>query len=658
MLVKSIKVRNFRQFKGEQNLEFATDCASNVTVVMGANGSGKTSLAQAFTWCLYGETDFKDKSILCKAVEMEMTQNSQEIVFVQLILEHKGNQYTVHRIQRVRKEYGGRLREDPTELSIGYKTPDGQTKKVPNPLLRVKEILPQELSRYFFFDGERIDKMRSEIGKGKSREFSEAVRSLLGLDAMKEAIDHLSKVIRRYDDACDPASDAKMRGYARRIAELNERLDAIQLRLEELADSEEKMENRRRELRERISQNKASEEISQQKMRLERLRDELTRQRDGAVSQLLSSFKSSALDFFAVKPMQDATKILKKADKLDKGIPDIHARTLDYLLKRGYCLCGCELTKGNSAYETVEKSREFIPPKSIGTLLDSFAKECALRAKNAESFFGQIEHHYSIVRNFAKTYGDNEDAIRELVEKLRGREDVGHLQSDLSKLEQQLSALRIEREQLRREQGGKETEKERQETERRQLALKDKANRCIETYKAYAQEMRDTLNSSYTKKEAEIRRILEKTVNAIFRRIYNGGFSLALDDKYNVTINVTDADGWRGDTEIETSTAQGISVCFAFIAGVIELARKNGDEESSDLTSEAYPLVMDAPLSAFDKTRIQTVCDELPRVAEQVIIFIKDTDGDLAEAHLGAKVGKRYTFDKRNEFETILREGK
>jgi len=115
----------------------------------------------------------------------------------------------------------------------------------------------------------------------------------------------------------------------------------------------------------------------------------------------------------------------------------------------------------------------------------------------------------------------------------------------------------------------------------------------------------DTLSGTYSQKEVDIREKLGKTVNAIFRRIYNGGLSLTLDERYTIAINVIDAEGWHGDTEIETSTAQGISVCFAFIAGVIELARKNGEGDNDDLASEAYPLVMDAPLSSFDKTRIQ-----------------------------------------------------
>ena len=65
MLLKSLKVKDFRQFKGEQTIMFANDLQKNVTVIMGDNGTGKTTLAQAFTWCLYGETDFEDKILLC-----------------------------------------------------------------------------------------------------------------------------------------------------------------------------------------------------------------------------------------------------------------------------------------------------------------------------------------------------------------------------------------------------------------------------------------------------------------------------------------------------------------------------------------------------------------------------------------------------------------
>jgi DNA sulfur modification protein DndD len=166
--------------------------------------------------------------------------------------------------------------------------------------------------------------------------------------------------------------------------------------------------------------------------------------------------------------------------------------------------------------------------------------------------------------------------------------------------------------------------------------------------------MYDSVSHEYTQAEALVREELSKTVDEIFRSIYNGGFSLGLDDKYNVQVIVNNQEGYTED--VETSTAQSISIIFAFIAGVIKIARASQNPENAMLVSEPYPLVMDAPLSAFDKTRIQTVCSVLPEVAEQVIIFIKDTDGEIAETYLNDRIGSRAVFDKRNEFETLIEE--
>ena len=150
----------------------------------------------------------------------------------------------------------------------------------------------------------------------------------------------------------------------------------------------------------------------------------------------------------------------------------------------------------------------------------------------------------------------------------------------------------------------------------------------------------------------DIRRKLENTINDIFKQIYEGGLSLTIDSKYHISVYANDYDG-----EVETSTAQSISVIFAFIAGIIKMAKENKnatDDNANLLTSEPYPLVMDAPLSSFDKRRIKTVCEALPNIAEQIIVFIKDTDGDLAEEYLGSQIGSKHRFEKQNEFATVL----
>ena len=239
----------------------------------------------------------------------------------------------------------------------------------------------------------------------------------------------------------------------------------------------------------------------------------------------------------------------------------------------------------------------------------------AFFCKSSDTLFEDISTKFGFIREFDNTYNSYQNQINIIREKLEKMKNVGELQARLSTYERALRNLFVERRELDRNQALLERDKERRETERKELSLKDENNRKIEVYKAYAQYMHTILLSLYQEKETETRQQLEQTVNEIFKSIYNGGFSLSIDEKYNIQVIVNEFEGVNED--VETSTAQSISVIFAFIAGVIKMARQSQNPENEMLVSEPYPLVMDAPLSAFDKTRIRTVCDALPKVAEQ-----------------------------------------
>ena len=60
-------------------------------------------------------------------------------------------------------------------------------------------------------------------------------------------------------------------------------------------------------------------------------------------------------------------------------------------------------------------------------------------------------------------------------------------------------------------------------------------------------------------------------------------------------------------------------------------------------------------MSTLDNQRIKIVCETLPQIADQVIIFIKDTDGKIAERYLGGTIGKRLTFNKVNDYITEIK---
>lgn len=660
MLLKNMSLTNFRQFNGTQSVSFSIDPERNVTVIMGENGSGKTTLAQAFTWCLYGDTDFDDQSVLNKAVAQNIGHNGEASVQVKITMVHLGIEYVMTRDQKYTTDSTGNLkRPNNTVFKIQYKNKDGQQDFVKESEvdLRMKEILPKELAKYFFFDGERIGNMSKEIRKGKSKEFADAVKSLLGLSAFTEALDHLggrssNTVIKSYDNAYDSGSDSKIAQYRSEIAKYDAELERIEKRLTEIDNEEDAAAEKAKEYELKIAENRDSEKYAQERASLMSRRERLKTNKVASTVGVIETFNRKGASWMATKMIHDALKELADADKLDTGIPDIHARTIQYLINRKVCLCGHSIEFGSPEYAELNKVLDYIPPKSIGTLIGQFVRECELKSKGASDAFEDVSTKFSVVSEFDVDYADLTDQIETINKKLEGMLNVGELQKKYTFYSGQVRNLRAERVRLSESKGSIETRRERCETSINELVLKDDNNKRIARFKAYATYMYQYLYSVYKDKESEVREQLERTVNDIFKEIYNGGFSLKLDDKYNIQIQVDDFDGYSGD--VETSTAQSISVIFAFIAGVIKMARQNDSEENSMLMTEAYPLVMDAPLSAFDKTRIKTVCEVLPKVAEQVIIFIKDTDGEIAESNMGSKVGQRYLFDKKNEFETEL----
>ena len=169
MLLKSIKLENFRQFVNEQ-IDFSTDPDRNVTFIIGENGTGKTTFAQAFFWCLYGETSFADKVMLNRTISEKMTPDQEITVRVTLKLVHGSAEYEIIRTQVYRKTYSNKIQCSSSVINISVKTEDGNTRylKTLECESEIKRILPKELSNYFFFDGERIDKMSKEIAAGKN----------------------------------------------------------------------------------------------------------------------------------------------------------------------------------------------------------------------------------------------------------------------------------------------------------------------------------------------------------------------------------------------------------------------------------------------------------------------------------------------------------
>ena len=665
MLLQSIKLTNFRQFRNEEITFASGENGKNVTIILGENGTGKTTFAQAFSWCLYGETEFSDKMILNRLVANELLSRQSAKVTVRLQLQHGENFYILTREQSYSKDASGNIKGANTIFEIMRRDKMGNTTPIKATLceMEVNSILPKELSRYFFFDGERIGRMSKDISAHKkATDFADAVRSLLGLKGMEQAIQHLnprkkSSVIGSYEAAYDASSNTKIANLTRTIEENKTKIESLDDRIEELDQETQLARNRKTRKTAELKQYEEGEKWQSQKENLEKDIDAAVHTRSSMVKTICTDFSSNVGPFFSLWMTQKAMRMLQDRDFTGKDIPHMHGDTIEYLLKQKVCICGTHLTEGSMPYEKVKSLIDFLPPKSLSSNIGDFKKVAIRRVSAAQqiNLLDQVVEHLDLIEQQEEELNDLTKELHAVEEKLSGddvREKVRAINAEIQHCDKVISNSNAERDKCLTDRGKAQERMERADTQRSQIALLDENNKKTEVYRAYAERVYRELESFYRKSEDKVRETLQDTINEIFKQIFAGSLSLSIDEKYHIAVR---ADEYQGN--VETSTAQSISVIFAFITGIIKMARDNRnatDEDEKLLSSEPYPLVMDAPLSTFDKRRIKAVCKALPEVAEQVVIFIKDTDGDLAEEHMGERIGSRHRFEKLGEFETKL----
>lgn len=653
MLLKSLKLKDFRQFNGEQKIEFSADKQQNVTIIMGKNGAGKTTFSQAFSWCFYGKSILSGV-LLSQELQDKMYPGDQEYVEVAVELEHRSKEYTVRRRLKYRKDANGQVvtAAQAADFSITSKDKSGNLSTEQLPDLKMKEILPEELSSYFFFDGEHIQIMSKDINDhNRSKDIAEAVKRLLGLKAYDKALEHLnsgrSSVIGSYTESYNDAADSEIKRLSAEIGDLTDRIEAINKRLAEIDGSAEIANDKISELTEKIARNASSKELAQQRADLERKLAALKVDKKDVIGRFIKLFNSQGTKYLSTQLMLDSLRGLQDIELLDKGIPDITSKTISFLFKRQKCICGEHIEVGNEHYTEMVKLLDSIPPKSLGGMIREFATLCEEKTRSVEVFKNEFDGNFRLLRNYENSRGEYEDQLNAINEQLNGIEDVSALERDRTAYKRSLNALKEESASLNQEKGEKESRRNNNDKRLHELSLGNEKNAEIETYKSYAKHIYDILKEEYDDKENETRIKLAKYIDQIFQEIYDGDFTLDLDSRYNIKVT----------PELQTSTGQSAGIILAFIAGVIKMARENNQIDGNFATSEPYPLVMDAPLAAFDEERTQTVCDVLPRIAEQVIIFITDKDGNLALRHLGDKIGARYRLDMISQTRTDLVQG-
>lgn len=657
MLIKSLRYKNFRQFKGENKIDFSADSEKNVTIILGDNTFGKTTLLQMFNWCFYDKAIFNDNPDFLLNLELAsgMYNDDDPIeVLIEIVLSHEGRDYTITRKQDYLKVNGKVIHRD-SKLKVSFKDlstgKTGYIEKDKDMKSVINLILPEDLSGYFFFDTERVQNVADR------KDLSSSVKGLLGLTVLDNALKHLGKeeskttVIGSFYEDLKKNDDSKA---TEALAEIQaaEETRAYQQKIKDDAEAEiENYERRREVLEGKIRDLQATTDLQKRKDQLTRDIKSEKEALEKVYSEFPILFGDDAVWFFAQPLYRQAMEFLEKADVDDKGISDVTANTIKELIKNGRCLCGAEVKDGNDAYIHLMEQIKFVPPESIGTTIKNFKKDIAQYDKINlnDRFFMTIQSRIADILRFKNRIQEWEEEIAEIETEIEGKEDAKKYQIELNDVKTRLKEKTKTKELAIAKIAEAENRKERFKKIYDTLIAKSDKGREIRRYLAYAEKIQEWIQGYYQTEESKIRSELQEHVNTIFQRMYHGERELEINEKYQTVLYTIIPETKQ---KVISGESEGLLRVknFAFIAGLVDLAKdkalKVGDNR---LENEPYPLILDAPFSNADEEHIKNISRELPMVAEQVIMFVMKKDWRYAETVILDRVNKMYTLEKHSD---------
>ncbi len=645
MLIKKLELENFRQYIGKQTIEFSTDREKNVTVLIGVNTSGKTTLVRAFEWVLYGTNEFDDKNLLNKNIAENMQVGETKAVKGSLTIEHENESgetitYVIERKQ-IYTCTGTSVRANVSEAKISYLQPDGQTKtKLETDFYtNVERILPRRLANYFFFGGERVGNIASKS------DIEESVQGLMGLDVLKNAMSHLRTVINKLKKFLDFSGDHKaldtqnkLNGALARKLECENELNTVTEQLEYYQSEKEKYAALLRANEETAAAQKRREQLDGI---IRALEDRIVRDK----KDLVSAFSRNSFAFFSLPILKKAVEMLNSSEDETESVPEMTAASIDYILKRGVCICGTCISEGSAAEKHLlcEKAKQ--PPESIGSMVRRYREQAMDYISSSDNYYESIESRIATLRADQRELGLRIDERASLNESLKSAKDVATLEQQYQTAERRVKEFGKRKEALLETIGSCKRDISNYEKALETLTKANQKNARISLNIDYAQAVFDWVSEAYYSRESIVRGRLEEKVNANFGMMYHGSRTVIIDDKYRVKY-----------IDVTTEESDGLKAVksFAFVSGLVDLAKEALSSDSSkeaDTTPQYYPLVMDAPFSNVDEIHIKNISKILSQSAEQVIIAVMQKDWEPAAEIMAPLVGKAYRIEKDHDID-------
>lgn len=360
---------NFRLLR-HLDLDFSTDSTKKLTVIRAENETGKTTILNGLQWALYGDDALprRGRDYRLHPIDWEVSDGEQIPISVQVDFEltkfRRGSRGLIetkeqYRIIRSAYETLSGVEQSRTRSTVRlFELTDRGSEPIEPPEALIHDELPPELREVFFTDGDRalsfVEAAGSETAKQKRVE--KAIRSLLGLGVIEDALYHVERTGSEINKA------AKAIGTDETLTQITARLEQIETESEELeeqiedsklqfASFDQKLSDIQKEIEAALirgDREKLRRDIEQVKQQLEKIDKLQTR----AVKEHSDLFKSPLLLRDLLAPTLKTG--LEKLNELEAQgkLPNATIPVLEERLKATTCICGESLDPSDTEGKT------------------------------------------------------------------------------------------------------------------------------------------------------------------------------------------------------------------------------------------------------------------------------------------------------------------
>lgn len=646
MRLISLVLENFRQFYGNQVISFSEDNSANITIIHGENGSGKTALLNAFKWAFYGTTDFEtgSENLICERSLAESEAGEELKMSVSVKFNHEGRDYDACRVEYFKKLDGmncKKIGKDQFELSwIGA---DGSYEKSNNSTTHINQILPSRMHPYFFFNGERIEKLSNVES---SPEIQRAIKGMMGIEIIERAGRHLSQYVIK-----DLKKDLKKLSTDE-LKDVIEKENFYTERVQEATDKVELYKSEKRHHRTLLSDinNKLKEigPIAELQIERERLGSEID-----AINENIYSVNKEKLQYISRYGFLSVSKnIISEAksildDRRKKGeLPSkIKVQFLNDLLERQTCICDRPLQLGSDAYNHVKDFKKSAVPNDVENAFITTSSAVVAMQSSRAILFDNLNSFRKRIKEYEAEKNRKHGRIDEITHRL-GKSEV----EDVVKLENKREQIREKLSEIDQLLGKWDAKlKESQETlsewskKRKDLDKKGDAAGVANERLELAEEMRRVIDDLHNSLSEAVRVELSSIVDNTFRSIMKKEYWAEIDSDYSLQIRKKI--GEHVQNVVDKSTGESQVSSLSFIGGLVSLAKKRHGQGGEYYRGGIFPIVMDSPYGNLDPEYREKVANYIPNLAEQVIIMVSNSQWkEEVENSVKGRVGKEYTL--------------